>query len=240
MLKVQDLVARATNEHLNGLSFEVPNGQILAVVGKSDSGKHLLGEVLADNSQILAGEIHANSYRHRTHHQKAQIQTGYLANPVQLEEFLTGFELLDLIGSLYHLAPADRSRMIESLSTVLDIGPALYGVIELAAPATRQKIGLAAALIHSPKILILDEPTQYLDFAGQNQLEQLIVDQAREGSSIVLITDNLELAERLGDEIIILDQGQKLLSGTLQQLINQTKARTHSLKGVMETLFGHG
>lgn len=239
MLKVQDLAARATNEHLNGLSFEVPNGQVLAVVGKSDSGKHLLGEVLADSSLIKAGEVNANSYRHRTHRQKAQIQTGYLANPVQLEEFLTGFELLDLIGSLYHLSPKDRSRMIESLATALDLVSDLYGVIELASLATRQKIGLTATLIHSPKIIILDEPTQYLDFAGQDRVEKLIIDQAHQGSSIVLITDNLELAERRADNIIILELGQKMLEGTLQQLTNQTKSRTHSLKGVMETLFGH-
>lgn len=239
MFKVQDLCARSTNEALDGLSFEVPNGQILAVVGRSDSGKHLLGEVLAGNGHIISGEIQANSYRHRTHRQKIQIQTGYLANPVELEEFLTGFELLDLIGSLYHLAPVNRSEQIEILSNALDIGSALYGVIERESPATRQKIGLTAALIHSPRIIILDEPAQYLDFVGQELVEKLMLDHAREGSSIVMITNNLELAERLADEIIVLDQGQKILEGTLQQLINQTKSHTRSLKGVMETVLGH-
>lgn len=240
MLKVQDLGAHSPNETLYGVSFEVPNGQVLAVVGKSDSGKHLLGAVLAGKIPATYGDIHANSYRHRTHRQKIQIQTGYLANPVQLEEFLTGYELLDLIGSLYHLAPVSRSKQIEILSSALDIGSALYGVIEREILATRQKIALIATLIHSPKVVILDEPTQYLDFAGQGQVEKLIADQASQGSSIVLITDNLELAEHLADEIIVLDQGQKLLNGTLQQLINQTKTRTHTLKGVMETLFGDG
>ncbi|MDP3993180.1 MAG: ATP-binding cassette domain-containing protein [bacterium] len=244
MLKVQDLSAHSPNEALFGVSFEVPNGQVLAVVGKSDSGKHLLGAVLAGNplagGSVTSGEVHANSYRYRTHRQKVQIQTGYLANPVQLEEFLTGYELLDLIGSLYHLAPVSRSKQIETLSSALDIGSALYGVIERETLATRQKIALIATVIHAPKVLILDEPTQSLDFAGRGQVGKLIDDQASQGSSIVLITDNLELAEHSADEIIVLEQGQILLNGTLQQLINQTKTRTHTLKGVMETLFGDG
>ncbi|MEK7170728.1 MAG: ABC transporter ATP-binding protein [Patescibacteria group bacterium] len=239
MFRIQDLCARSIKEVLSGISLEVKNGQVLAILGKSDSGKHLLGEILAGKCPAISGEIITNNYRRHTHRQKTQIQTGYLANPVQLEEFLTGFELLDLIGSLYHLSPVARTQRIAVLANTLEIGQALYSVIESTDPATRQKIALAIALIHSPKVLILDEPAQYLDFVGQKQVERLITDQTNEGSSVVLITDNLELAERLADEIIILDQGQILLAGTLQRLINQTKSRAHSLDGVMKTIFGY-
>src|SRR3989344_7784905 len=103
MLKVQDLVAKTANQRLDGLSFKVEPGEILAVVGPCDSGKHLLGQVVGGLHRKISGEVLINHYNLSPGSSKAKIQLGYLPNPAPTENFLTGYELIDLVGSIYHL-----------------------------------------------------------------------------------------------------------------------------------------
>ncbi|MCR4277618.1 MAG: ABC transporter ATP-binding protein [Candidatus Berkelbacteria bacterium] len=236
MLKVQDLIAKVANRHLDGLSFKVEPGEVLAILGSSDSGKHELGQVLAGIHKTLSGEISINRYHLNTGSDKARIQLGYLPNPAPIEEFLTGYELLDLIGSIYHLAPNTRKERIQFLIDLLEIGPSVYSILETASPDVCQKVALASSVIHSPKLVILDEPTQMLDFNGPRLVGDIVKNMTNSSSSVVLITDNLELAQDLADNFLVLANGQKLIEGTMAQLLNQTHPHLRSLRGVMEKI----
>ncbi|MDO8650046.1 MAG: ABC transporter ATP-binding protein [Candidatus Berkelbacteria bacterium] len=236
MLKVQDLVAKSTRERLEGLSFKVEPGEVLAILGSGDCGKHLLGQVIAGTHKPLHGEISINRYRLGTGSDKARIQLGYLPNPAPNEDFLTGYELLDLIGSIYHLAPTARAERIQFLIDLLEIGPSVYSVLETASADVRQKVALACAVIHSPKLVILDEPTQMLDFNGPRIVGELVRSLTESSSSVVLITDNLEFAQDLADHFLVLANGQKLIEGTMAQLLNQSHPHTRTLRGVLEAV----
>lgn len=236
MLKVQDLVARSANQRIDGLGFKVEPGEVLAVLGSSESGKHLLGQTIAGVHRLLGGELHINRYRLGTGSDKARIQLGYLPNPAPTAEFLTGYEFLDLVGSIYHLAPESRAERIQDLIDQLEIGPAVYSVAETAPPEVCQKVALAAAVIHSPKLVVLDEPTQFLDFTGKQLVQELVESIAKDSAGVVLITDNLELAEVVSDSFLVLENGRKLIEGSLSQLLNQTHPKMRNLRGVMETV----
>ncbi|MEK9167615.1 MAG: ABC transporter ATP-binding protein [Patescibacteria group bacterium] len=236
MLKVQDLVAKSSYERIDGLSFKVESGEVLAIVGSSDSGKHLLGQTLVGAQRRVSGEILVNRYRLNSGSDKAQIQLGYLANPSPTEEFLTGYELLDLIGSIYHLAPSSRQERLQSLIEQLEIGPSVYSVLEHVPSDVRQKVALAASVIHSPKLLVLDEPTQMLDYNGPRLVSDIITSATRTGAAIVLITDNLELAQELADQYLVLSRGKKIIEGTLTQLIHQFHPHLRTLRGVLEAV----
>ena len=236
MLKVQDLVAGAVTERIDGLSFKVGTGEVLAVVGSSDSGKHLLGQVIAGVHQAIQGEVLINHYRLNSISDKARIQLGYLPNPAPTEDSLTGYELLDLIGSVYHLAPPARSERIQNLIERLEIGPSVYSVLEAAPAQVRQKVALGATVIHRPKLVILDEPTQMLDFNGPRIVGELIKSLTASSSSVLLITDNLEFAQGLADHFLVLSNGQKLIEGTMAQLLNQSHPHTRTLRGVLEAV----
>lgn len=236
MLKVQDLVARSLRERIDGISFKVESGEVLAILGSSDSGKHLLGQVITGTHRTLSGEIYINRYRLESGSDKARIQLGYLANPAPTEEFLTGYELLDLIGSIYHLSPKARAERIQFLIDHLEIGPLVYSALETAPSEIRQKVALGAAVIHSPKLIVLDEPTQGLDYNGPRLIKDLVSSMVDSGTAVVLITDNLELAQEISDRLLILVNGRKFIDGTLTQIYNQTHPHTRSLRGAMETI----
>lgn len=236
MLKVQDLVAKSTRERLDNLSFKIEPGEVLAVLGSSESGKHLLGQVIAGIHKPLSGEISINRYRLGTGSDKARIQLGYLPNPAPTEEFLTGYELLDLIGSIYHLAPTARAERIQFLIDLLEIGPSVYSVPETATADVRQKVALASAVIHSPKLVVLDEPTQMLDFNGPRIVGELVKSLTESSSSVLLVTDNLEFAQEFSDNFLVLANGQKLIEGTMAQLLNQSHPHSRTLRGVLETV----
>lgn len=237
MLKINQLSARSAYEHLDDISFVVESGELIAVVGPELSGKRLLGQVIAGQEPARSGLVSVNHYRIDNQPVKARRQIGYLPGQSSLPPSLTGFEYLDLVGAIYRLAPQERLSRIQTLITELDFSQTAYSVLEQVSPASRHKIALAAALIHQPSVIVLDEPLQYLDFAGQIRATELMKAAQSEGAAIILITDNLNLAEQWADHFAVLDNGQMIAGGTLKQLTNQTRPTTHDLPGVYQTIF---
>lgn len=196
----------------------------------------MLGQILSGQKEPKSGIVTINHYQLYRHPIKARDQIGYLANSDSGEPFLTGAEFLDLVGAVYRLSPARRAARIEELVANLDLTADVYTTMERLSLGSRQKIVLAAALIHQPSCLILDEPLQYLDFDGQQRALELVNNAQKEGAAIILITDSLTLAEELADEIIILDNGRIAAQGTLKQLQNQAQPADRSLAGIYQAI----
>ena len=193
MVKVQEVSAQNPLESLTDVGFSVDSGELVAVIGSNNSGKHLLGQVIAGHRPVQKGSVTISHYQLQANPIRARSQLGYLANPVVLEKFLTGFEYLDLVAATYRLSPKVRLERIKELQDRLGFAADAYTSIERIATSIRQKIGLAAAIIHQPSLLILDEPLQYLDHSGQLSAWQAIKAEQKNGSAIILITDDLAL-----------------------------------------------
>jgi len=237
MLKVHQVSAKQTDERLSDISLTVGSGELVAVLGPEYSGKDLLGQVVAGMWPTSSGVISINHYFLNRQSLKAKRQIGYVGHQTFLPMALTGFEYLDLVGSVYRLAPKERLKQIQQLIEDLDFNGQAYTPLERVSPATLQKVALAAAFIHEPTVLILNEPLQQLDYAGQNQALELINTAIKNGAAIILITNDLPLASQLADQLILMSNGEVVASGTLKQLINQTKPDHHDLAGVYEAIY---
>lgn len=232
MLKVAHLQRlRHIGHELVDVSFSVDKNETVAVVGPNGAGKSVLLSTIADPAHA-AGEVHINHFNAKTEPEKARLHLGYLPHPVILEPYLTAFEYLHLVGSLYHLSPTTRTERILQLAQELGCVHFLYTLLERLGPALHQKIGLMAALIHQPSVIILDEPTANLDPTGEEQVAQLLTAVVRKGSSLVFATNNLAFAQAVADRIIIFDQGQVTAEGTLAQLHHQMRSKEKDLRSI--------
>lgn len=236
MLKVTNLSAELNNVRLRGISFEVGKGQILGIIGPSGAGKSALLKAIATPGLAEAGQVKINHFDLETEGAKAQQLLGYLPNPPLVDQHLTGVEYLELIASLYDLSPKRRLERILELAEILDCRESLYSLSERLSLAEQQKIAIIAALLHEPTVVVLDEPWLHLDWNGQKALTRLLEALAKKGRSLVVASNDLAKIEITSDEILILDDGQRLAQGTLEELTKQSRAKTKSLFAVWESL----
>jgi ABC-2 type transport system ATP-binding protein len=238
MLKVKDLrFEQSSSIILDKISLEVSRGQIFGLIGPNSSGKSLLLEVLSGRQGYFEGDVRLGSYNLKTEPTKAKSQFGYLPNPVILEDGLTGYELLELVGSLYSLGSGVRRDRILQLASQLGCHDDLYSLLERQGFALKQKIGLIAALIHQPSLLFLDEPILHQDPTGQERVIDLLKEEKKRGTSILLASNNLPVVEELADVIGVVNEGGLWRVGSLAQLRNQTKSKHKGLAAIYGELF---
>ena len=221
MITVHGLQAKDSHEELIDLNFQLDSGSVLAVIGRFDSGKNLLGRVMAGMVEPLSGILSYNHYNLISTPVRSRAMLGYLSNPATLELALTGYEYLDLIGSYYHLEPKTRQNLIEQFSLELNFNADIYTLLEYSHPSVRQKVAIAAATIHSPRLLILDDPLNQLDLIDQMVIKKFLNRFIDSKNNLILITDSYHLIEEFADKLLVLNKGSLNFIGTAKQLINQ-------------------
>jgi ABC-2 type transport system ATP-binding protein len=232
MLKIQHLQRlRHIGRELVDVSFSVDKSEAVAIVGPNGAGKSALLATIADPAHA-AGTVDVSHFNAKTEPEKARMHLGYLPSPVVLEQYLTAFEYLHLVGSMYHLAPRARTERILQLAQELNCTHFLYTLLERHGPALHQKVALMAALIHQPAVIVLDDPTANLDPSSEEQVAKLLTAVVRKGSSLVFATNNLGFAQAIADRIIIFDQGQVVAEGTLAQLHHQMRSKEKDLRSI--------
>ena len=203
---------------LCGLSLAVPEGSVLAVLGPNGAGKttavRILTTLLRPNSgsAVVAGvDVLADPA-------EARRKIGVSGQNAAVDENLTGFENLDMIGRLYHLgAKASRQRARELLDQ-FDIADAGDRPAKTYSGGMRRRLDLAGALVARPPVLFLDEPTTGLDPRSRTDLWGVIGELVQGGTTLLLTTQYLEEAERLADNILVIDQGTAIAEGTADEL----------------------
>lgn len=222
---------------LNAVSFEVKRGEIIGIIGPNYSGKSTLLSALAGGFRHLEGECRISTYSLSTDPKHYKSLLGYASPTHSPEEYLTGLEWLELVGTAYHLPPKKRIADILRLADQLEAKEDLYRVLEQVSPAGRQKISLIASLFHEPTVALWDEPTQYLDPITQHELLGVARSFVGEGGSLVIAANHLEWLEQVADRYLCMDHGEILTVGTLAELRNEHRAKDRSLKSVFEAVF---
>jgi ABC-2 type transport system ATP-binding protein len=216
---VEDLVKRYDDvEALRGVSLQVPPGHVLGLLGPNGAGKttavRILTTLLAPDggrAEVLGVDVTVDPERVRA-------SIGLAGQNAAVDETLTGRENLRLVGRLTHLPAglvADRSHDLLERFELLDAGDR---IVRTYSGGMRRRLDLAAALVHEPPVLFLDEPTTGLDPRSRQIMWQLIRDLVAEGVTILLTTQYLEEADQLADRIAVLDQGRIVAEGTPQEL----------------------
>ena len=142
----------------------------------------------------------------------------YIPDNPDLYEFLTGYEYLNFVADMYGVSEADRKARMEALAVRLDIKNALPNLISECSHGMKQKIAVIGALIHEPKLILMDEPFVGLDPIAAHELKEIMAEHCRNGGAIFFSTHVLEVAEKLCDNVAIIKNGKLIAHGTMDSV----------------------
>jgi len=222
---------------VNDVSFEVRAGEIFGFLGPNGAGKTTTIKMIVGLLQPSAGMVRVASYDVQSQPLQAKAASGYVPDTPNLYPKLTGRELLRFVGDLYEVDPVQVGRRSEELLKLFDLDQAGDDPIDSYSHGMQQKTALAAALIHDPKVLVLDEPTVGLDPRSARLIKDMLRQMADRGAAVFLSTHILEIAERMCDRIGIINKGELIAVGSMDELRSLGKGET-SLEDIFLSLTG--
>jgi ABC-2 type transport system ATP-binding protein len=199
---------------VDGVDLEVTTGEIYGFLGPNGAGKSTLVHVLCTLLLPTAGRAEVAGYDVATRPLDVRLRIGVALQEASLDPAQTGIELLRLQGRLFGLSKQEIDVRLRELALLVDIGPALGHRISTYSGGMRRRLDLAAALVHNPQVLFLDEPTTGLDPASRIRVWEEVRRLNTEGITIFLTTQYLEEADALAHRVGIIDHGQLITEGT--------------------------
>jgi ABC-2 type transport system ATP-binding protein len=201
-----------------GLNLTVNAGEFYALLGPNGAGKTTTLRLVAGLLIPDSGTIEVFGIDVRRHPIEAKRIIAWLPDEPMLYDRLDPLEYLEFVAGLWGIEPAKAQEIASALLEMLGLWPHRHQRCETFSRGMKQKVALAGALVHQPKLLMLDEPLTGLDAAASRQVKDLLAATVRRGATIILTTHILEVAERLADRIGIIDHGRLIAEGTLEEL----------------------
>jgi ABC-2 type transport system ATP-binding protein len=218
MIRIRGLKKRfGDNQALDGIDLEIDSNMIFAIVGPDGAGKTTLMRILAGIMRSDEGEISVLGRDIAKDPESAKKYTGYLSQRFSLNPTLTVAENIDFFGTLYEIPAHEKSGKLKRLLEFSRLGPFKDRQAGRLSGGMKQKLALCCALIHTPKILLLDEPTTGVDPISRRELWEILYDLLAEGVLILVSTPYMDEAERAG-EIMMLHRGKTLALGNMERL----------------------
>src|ERR687888_930737 len=203
---------------LCGVDFAARTGTVLGLLGPNGAGKTTAVRILTTLLEPDGGSAEVAGLDVCEHPDKVRERIGLSGQNAAVDEHLTGYENLEMVGRLYHLgAQRSRARARELLDR-FELSDAADRPAKTYSGGMRRRLDLAAALVAEPEVIFLDEPTTGLDPRSRLQMWETIKDLVRGGSTVLLTTQYMEEADRLADDIVVIDRGRKIAQGSADQL----------------------
>ena len=207
---------------LDDLTFSVPSGQVVGFLGPNGAGKTTTMRAIFGLIDLDAGVVRWNG----TPVGRAQWQRfGYMPEERGLYPGMLVGEQVEYLGRLHGMSPNDAASATRAWLERLEIADRATSKVEALSHGNQQRVQLAAALIHEPELLVLDEPLSGLDPTGIDAIGHVLVDQARAGCCVLFSSHQLDLVEDLCEQVMIIDHGRLVVSGTVDDLASSGARR---------------
>jgi ABC-2 type transport system ATP-binding protein len=220
------------------LDLEVSGGELFGFLGPNGAGKTTTIKMLVGLLRPTSGSARVAGFDILADPERAKARIGYVPDSATLYDKLSAREFLEFSGDLYHVQRALRDRRIDALLNLFNLAGRERDFLSGFSRGMRQKVSLAAALLHDPQVLFLDEPTVGLDPQSARQMKDILEDLCREGKTVFFSTHILEIAERMCTRLAIINHGRLVAVGTLDQLRRQAGADRESLEQIFLELTG--
>ena len=211
------------NKAIDNLSLDIHDGEIVGFIGLNGAGKTTLIKMMTGILKPDKGKILINGHDIVKEPIEAKQLIGYIADSPDMFLRLTGIEYIHLLSDIYKVDKEERKKRIKELSKTFNLEDVLDKPMQGYSHGTRQKMMVMGALVHNPKVWILDEPLIGLDPQSSILLKKMMREHADKNNTVFFSTHVLEIAEKLCDRIAIIDKGKILYYGTLDELKKKYK-----------------
>jgi ABC-2 type transport system ATP-binding protein len=237
-LEIQGLVKRFDRPAVDGLELRVNGGEFYTLLGPNGAGKTTTLRMVTGLLRPDSGTISVFGIDALADPVAAKKIMAWLSDEPMIYDKLTPSEYLEFIAGLWGVDAAAAELRARDLLRWLDLEPHAHERCEGFSKGMRQKVALAGALVHEPRLIILDEPLTGLDAGSARQVKNVLRERVRQGCTVIMTTHILEVAERMADRIGVIAGGKLIAQGTLDELRRQAGKGGTSLEDTFLTLVG--
>ena len=223
MLKIEHLTKiYADKKAVDDLSLHIKPGEIYGFIGHNGAGKTTTLKASAGILQYDIGEITVDDVSIKLDPITCKSKIAYIPDNPDLYEFMTGIQFLNFVADVFGVNASDRKERIKSYADTFEITDDLGQPISAYSHGMKQKLAIISALLHEPKLIIMDEPFVGLDPKATHLLKEIMREMCSKGCAIFFSTHVLEVAEKLCDKVAIIKGGKLMRSGTMEEVKGDT------------------
>ena len=223
---------------VDGLSVIVPQGSFFGFLGPNGAGKTTTIKILMGLAQPTSGSVEVLGMEMPAQSLEIRKQIGLVPDDTLLFDYLTGAEYLEFIARLYQIQRPMAKERAQELLGLFELTESPRKLIGEYSKGMRKRVAMAAALIHRPRLFLMDEPFEGVDAVGARLMKDILLEQVRRGATVFLTSHVLEVVERLCDQIAIINRGKILAQGTVSELRQQTAEGASTLEDIFVQLVG--
>ena len=224
MLEVKNLTKQFyKTTAVRDASFSVKSGEIFVLIGPNGSGKTTIIKTIAGLLKPTSGEVIVSGLDTVKKPAKAKAKTGYIPDEPSIWSRMTGEEFLHFSGALYNISEKEREQKIPELLKIFNLAEVEKNYFEDYSRGNKQKFTILAALLHSPKLLLIDEPIVGLDPTSAETAKEKFREFAKAGGTVLVVTHTLSVAQKIADRIGVLKKGELVATGSFNELKRRAK-----------------
>lgn len=219
MLEIKNLTKKYGDKvAVDNLSLTVEAGDIYGFIGHNGAGKSTTIKAICGIHSFEEGEIYIDGKSVKTDTIACKKITSYIPDNPDIYSYLTGRQYIKFVADMFRVEKEQRNKLIEKYSTMFEMQGVLDDLISSYSHGMRQKIVIIASLIHSPKLLVMDEPFVGLDPSATFLLKEVMTELCNNGGAIFFSTHVLEVAEKICNKVAIIKEGKLLANGSMEEV----------------------